>query len=119
MIINTKLDIAHKELIKIFLKANELDAVTISEEPLGINGRLHMVIGLKCTHEPTAEALTFMGLRHCGVLNMLDDYLLKCGVFPDALQPVSINRQIQEEREQRLNEDFLLKFEKLKTSRMI
>jgi len=110
MIIDTKLDIGHKELIKIFLKANELEGVEITEEPFELRGRFHMVLRLNSKFEGTSETFTFMGIRHCGILNMLDDYLLKCGVFPDALQPMSMYRQIQEEREQEINEKFMEKF---------
>jgi len=107
MIIDTRLDIAHIELIKIFLKANDLVGVEINEVPMEVNGRFHMVIQLESKYEPTSHSLTFMGLRHCGILNMLDDFLLKCGVLHDALQPKSYHRQLQEEKEQEQNEEFM------------
>ncbi len=113
MKIETRLDIAHVELIKIFLEANELVGVVIKEATMEVRGRHHMVIHLESTYEPTAIALTFMGVRHCGVLNMLDDYLLKCGVPLDALQPKSYHRQLQEEKEQKQNEDFVEVLEKI------
>jgi hypothetical protein len=112
MIIATKLDIVHLELIKIFCKANDLVGVEISEVPMEVNGRFHMVLQLECKYEPTSAALTFMGFRHCGILNMLDDYLLKCGVDPGSLQPASIQRQIQEEREAKQNAAFVEHLEK-------
>jgi hypothetical protein len=74
-----------------------------------VRGRHHRIIHLKITSEDSTIALTFMGLRHCSVLNMLDDYLLRCGVANDALQPASYHRQLQEEREARQNEEFLEK----------
>ena len=114
MIIDTKLDIAHKELILIFFKANELIGMVVTEEPIEIRGRFHMVLRLESTFQGTSEALTFMGIRHCGVLNMLDDYLLKCGVTWDALQPSSMHRQIQDEREQEENEKFIKDLNNLK-----
>lgn len=110
MIVNTTLDVAHLELIKIFIKANDLTGIIIKEVPWEVNGRFHMVLQLESTYEPSAEALTFLGFRHCGVLNMLDDYLLKCGVAPDALQPKSYHRQLQEEREQKVTEEFMIQF---------
>jgi hypothetical protein len=110
MIINTQLCVAHKELITIFLKANNLVGIVIREYPLEIRGRFHMVLQLESTYEPSAEALTFLGFRHSGVLNMFDDYLLKCGVEPDALQPKSYYRQLQEEREQEITEKFIKQF---------
>jgi len=113
MIIETRLDIAHVELIKIFLKANELVGVNIKEATMEVRGRHHMVIHLESTYEPTSIAFTFMGVRHSGVLNMLDDYLLKCGVPMDALQPKSYHRQLQEEKEAKQNEDFVEHLEKI------
>lgn len=114
MIIQTQLDIAHKELIKIFLEANELVGVEITEEPLEMRGRFHMVLRLNSRFEGTSETFTFMDIRHCGILNMLDDYLLKCGVMWDALQPASMHRQIQDEREQEENEKFIKDLNNLK-----
>ena len=107
MIIDTKLDIEHLELIKIFMKANDLVGVVITETPVEIRGKIHTCLSLESTVESTSVALTFMGIRHSGILNMLDDYLLKCGVPPDALQPATIYRQLQEERESDLNKDFM------------
>jgi len=92
MIINTQLDVAHLELIRIFLEANDIIGVVINQVPHEVRGRFHMVLQLDITYEPAAESLTFLGLKHCGVLNMLDDYLLKCGVLWDALQPKSMHR---------------------------
>src|SRR3954468_19512056 len=113
MIIETRLDIAHIELIKIFFQANDLTGVNITEGTMEVRGRHHMVLQLESTYEPTSVALTFMGVRHCGVLNMLDDYLLKCGVPMDALQPKSYHRQLQEEKEAKQNEAFVEQLEKI------
>jgi hypothetical protein len=107
MIINTQLDIAHIELIKIFIKANDLVGIVLREYPIEVRGRFHMCLQLESTFEDTSIALTFMGVIHCGVLNMLDDYLMKCGVTPDSLKPKSIHRQLQEEREAKFNEEFM------------
>jgi hypothetical protein len=114
MIIKTKLDIEHLELIKIFLKANELVGVVITEELWEVNGRFHMVLQLESTCDLTSTAITFLGIRHSGVLNMFDDYLIKCGVPVDALQPKSYHRQMQEERESEVTEDFMLRFMAIK-----
>lgn len=107
MIIDTQLDVDHLELIKIFIDANELVGVVIKQVPMTYNGRHHMVLQLESTYDLASEKLTFMGYRHSGVLNMLDDYLLKCGVPYDALKPKSYYRQLQEEQEEEINEDFL------------
>ena len=107
MIIDTQLDVEHLELIKIFIDANELVGIVIRQVPMEYNKRHHMVLQLESTHDLTSEKLTFMGYRHSGVLNMFDDYLLKCGVPHDALKPKSYYRQLQEEQEEEINEDFL------------
>ena len=115
MIVNTQLDIVHLELIKIFIKANDLVGIVIREYPVEVRGRFHMCLQLESTFEDTSIALTFMGVVHCGVLNMLDDYLIKCGVLTDALKPASIHRQMQEERESKSNEEFIEHMSALKT----
>jgi hypothetical protein len=106
MIINTKLDVAHLELIKIFIKANDLLGVEVNEVPLEIRGKFHMVLQLDCKYDESAQQLSLMGLRHSGILNMFDDYLLKCDVLPNALQPDSIVRQEAEERQAKVLENF-------------
>lgn len=107
MIIDTEIDIAHIELIKIFIKANDLVGIVITEAPHEVRGRFHMCLQLESTFEDTSVALTLMGVRHCGVKNMLDDYLLRCGIQPDAIRPKSMHRQLQEEREGEINKNFL------------
>jgi hypothetical protein len=79
----------------------------ITEEPVEIRGRFHMCLQLESKFDDTSVALTFLGLRHCGIQNMLDDYLMKCGVPWDALQPKSIHRQLQDEREEEQNKEFM------------
>lgn len=114
MIINTKIDVVHLELINIFIKANDLVGIVVSSEPYEINGRFHMTLRLTPTFEDTSATLTFMGIRHSGILNMLDDYLIKCGVPWDAISPPSIHRQIQEEKELKQNEDFMKRLLEIK-----
>lgn len=107
MIIETNLDIKHTKLMHIFFKANELVGVVVEEYPVEIRGRHHMMLRFNITYEPSAVALTFMGVRHAGIKNMFDDYLMKCGVPVDALQPASYHRQLQEEREAEENKRFI------------
>jgi hypothetical protein len=45
---------------------------------------------------------------------MFDDYLLKCGISWDAIKPRSVHRQLQEEKEQAVTEEFMKQFEKIK-----
>ena len=67
MIVNTELDVKHLELIKIFVKANDLVGIVIKEVPYEVRGRFHMCLQLETTFEDSAVALTFMGIRHSGV----------------------------------------------------
>lgn len=106
MIIDTFLDIAHLELIKIFIKANELTGVEVIEYPVELRGRHHMCIRLESTYEDSSAALTYLGFRHMGVKNMFDDYLIRCGVAPYDLNPNSYHTQLRHEREIEQNEKF-------------
>lgn len=114
MIITTKLSYEHLELIKIFMEANELTGVIIRPADLEIRGIIHRVIELDSTDEDTSSKLTFMGLRHYGVLNMLDDFLLKCGVSPLNLNPSTIYKQEREEYEDILHAQFTQHFDSTK-----
>jgi hypothetical protein len=107
MIVDTEISIEHLELIKIFLDANKLDGITATEHILEIRGVKHNVIRLISVKEESSIALTFMGVIHAGVLNMFDDYLLKCGVYPDQIKPKTMYRQVQEEREAVVNKQFI------------
>lgn len=107
MILKTQIDVRHQPLIVIFLKANDLVGVVVTQEVLEIRGKKHGVLQLESTVEDTSIALTVMGLRHCGILNMLDDYLLKCGVSWDKINPKSMHRQIQDEKEEEQTKKFM------------
>lgn len=106
MIIDTTLDIAHLELLRVFMKANDLD-IYVNEANVEIRGKSHKMIRLESAHEPAIQALTFLGLKHAGVLNMFDDFLLKCGVGVTELQPVSYYRQSLEEKDAAINQRFM------------
>jgi hypothetical protein len=99
MIVDTQLSVDHIELIKIFVEANELIETNVIEREVDIRGKKHRMLTLHTFNEDSATKLTFMGLRHAGVLNMLDDFLLKCDVSPLNLQPASIRTQENEEKE--------------------
>lgn len=118
MIIETELDIAHLELMKIFFKANDLIGVVIEEYPMEIRGRCHTMLRFTITNNETDLALTFMGVRHAGIKNMFDDYLLKCGVEVDALQPASYHRQLQDEQEEKMISEFMKELPNILNTRM-
>lgn len=107
MYIYTEIDTYHRSLIHTFILANELDGIYVEESSTEIRGNYHKVLALRCESEDSQIKLTFMGLRHSGILNMLDDYLLKCGIKWDALKPASYMRQLQNEKEYVQNEKFL------------
>lgn len=106
MNIETKINVDHLELIKIFLEANELNAIA-NEDEIIIRGVIHKALSIVVWDEDSEIKLTFMGVRHAGVLNMLDDYLLKCGVAVDTINPKTMHRQLQSEKEDRMNEEFV------------
>lgn len=114
MIIDTQISFDHLELIKIFIEANDLDGVVAYPQDLNIRGVIHRVISVKSLDEDSNVKLTFLGIRHSGVINMLYDYLLKCGVSPDRISPPTIHRQLQSEREEKQNEEFMAHLTKIK-----
>lgn len=99
MIVDTQLCTDHIELIKIFIEANELVEMQVIEREVNIRGKNHRMITLFTLNEDTSTKLTFMGLRHAGVLNMLDDFLIKCNVSPHALQPQSLRLKEHDEKQ--------------------
>lgn len=108
--IKTNLSIDHLELIKIFFEANQLLNVTINEYSKQIRSSSHKMIEIMYDDEDseTSSKITYMSIVHCGLQNMLDDYLMKCGVNVWDLQPASIKEQElkekQESRQQKLEE---------------
>jgi len=89
MEIRTELVQDHKALIEVFLKANELQSVKIGTyEKVVWDHTFHL---LKLTYDSDSEdalKLSYMSLVHMGIPNMLDDFLLKCGVDVSMLNPV-------------------------------
>lgn len=99
MIITTQLSYDHLALMQIFVDANELTGVILRPADLTVRGIIHRVIELESTNEDTSMKLTYLGIRHYGILNMFDDYLIKCGVDPRHLQPATLYMQEKEEYE--------------------
>ena len=83
--IQTEIPANHSELIKVFLKANELDADISYEGNIALN-RQTINISYNEENEDLCSKITYMSLRHLGFINMLDDFLLKCGVSPYMLR---------------------------------
>ena len=72
MKIKTTISEGYLDLLKTFAKANELDLTFNS------NGQ-HVEIEYNDDSD-TASKIMYMSIVHCGFLNMIYDYLKKCGV---------------------------------------
>lgn len=81
--IDTFLENSHMELIKIFFKANGMNATVVEYTDIENYGFSNM-IRIFLDDDSMVQA-TFMATRHAGFQNMLDDYLIKCGVAPHRL----------------------------------
>ncbi len=84
---------SHLELVKIFFDANDLKDVyitTYNETHFEDTEDEITYTLLSFSFYPetdTAEQITFMSMRHAGFLNMVNHYLLKCGVSILDLEP--------------------------------
>ena len=76
MILYSKISWGHLELLEIFFKANNLDVTCL----MNTIKSLPQVDFYYEDDSDTAMTLTFMGVRHLGIENMLCDYLINCGV---------------------------------------
>lgn len=93
MIVETCISYAHRSLLDTFFEANDLD-VKVERR------RAHPVDKINIIYEDnseTAMSLTFMGIVHLGVENMLCDYLQRCGIRPDLIGTFVLNRQVSNE----------------------
>lgn len=83
----------HIELVKIFFTANDLKDVYITSYPEtyfeGTEDEIvYKMLSLTFySNTETSEQITFMSMRHAGFLNMINDFLLKCGVSAFELEP--------------------------------
>ncbi len=108
MIVETTISATHLSLIDVFFQANKLDGVVISDYEHDIRGTKHIMLRLSWmdANYETAEKITYMAMIHCGIQNMLEDYLMKCNIDPFDLQPKSIKRQLDKENEEEENRKF-------------
>lgn len=114
MILQTNLCVAHLALIKVFFEANNMASVNVSDALSIIRGQSHKIIQLSWDDYDIDEKLTLMSLRHSGVQNMLDHYLLKCGVPWNELEPKTYYRQLQKEKEDAQIEEYMEHLKNLK-----
>lgn len=84
---DTRLCEEHAELIKTFFTANNFQSAVVAtyDEPETFGQTRMLCVWLD---EDDMSGLGFMGLKHAGAKNMLDDYLLKCGVPVQRLHAV-------------------------------
>lgn len=86
MEIDTDLSVEHSALVSLFMEANELNfevgAYTQTED-----GQTHQCIRLSTSDTDAESKIIMMGIRHSGVKNMLDHYLLRCAVPVEQLHP--------------------------------
>lgn len=76
MIIKSHISYGFVGLLRTFFTANNLTVVC--EER--VTGQADQINFIYEDDSETAIALTFMGMRHLGIENMLCDYLIKCGM---------------------------------------
>lgn len=122
-IIQTELSIKHLELIKIFFEANDMPDAVVRQYDKQIGAFYHPMIEIYCSSEDTETNITFMAMKHMGFKNMLDDYLMKCGVDHWNLEPDSVKiqraqeeAQIKKECEEQRDKEFNEYFNKRKQS---
>lgn len=105
MIIESNISYGYVGLLKIFFNANNLN-VECEERVNGKNIQINFIFE---DDSDTAIALTFMGMRHLGIENMLCDYLIRCGEDKNRLaygrQTIKRDmKKLDEEWEQRRQE---------------
>jgi hypothetical protein len=79
----------HKDLLQTFFEANDLNGIFMQDDRT-IDGVMHSFLIIMTADADTEMKLTFMGIRHAGIRNMFDDYLLK---FGPPLVPVTYRNQ--------------------------
>jgi hypothetical protein len=110
--IQTNLSTDHLELIKIFFEANELPNVRIYayDKQMGMFSHRMIEVSYDDQDGETGEKITYMSMVHAGFCNMLDDFLMKCGVDVWKLAPKTIKEQElkekEEERDRKMQEQF-------------
>src|SRR5271165_5700497 len=98
-VIETNIAVEHMALIEIFFKANRLENVKIGDCIKIYNGNPHHYIEISWDEtSETGVQISYMSVVHMGFLNMLDDFLLKCGVDINNFEPTSLKQQKRREK---------------------
>jgi hypothetical protein len=93
MILETRISFGHESLLWTFFDANNLKVQIVRRKAHPVDK-----IDLYYDEESdTAQELMFMGLVHSGIENMLDDYLIKCGVRPDLINTFVARREMTDD----------------------
>jgi hypothetical protein len=107
----------HMALLEIFFKANKLENVKLSEYHRPYNGENHKYIEISWDdNSETGVQISFMSVVHMGFLNMLDDFLLKCGVDVQNIGAESFRVQKRREVEEQKQKEFDVYFNQRKQS---
>lgn len=82
MKVKTEILTKHKSLIEIFMEACNLD-VKVNDYTKNVGNVKYTLIELEYEDDSdTAFTISVMSLKNCGLRNMLEDYLIKCGISP-------------------------------------
>lgn len=85
-ILNTKLYFRHKELIEIFLQANNFTDYSVQSYTRPDEFSDIELIQIQYQDNDDGMVMS-LALKHYGILNMFDHYLMKCGVHYSQLSP--------------------------------
>ncbi len=99
--------------MKIFLTANELEDTEVLQVDLEENDKKYPILEIVCHNDISAQSLTVLGLRNYGILNMFDDYLIRCGVDPWAIKPYNLIRDREDCEANKKFENFYQKIKKV------
>lgn len=87
MKVQTEILAYHQDFIQTFIEANELD-IKIEHYTREIGPVVYNMIELHYDEgSDTAYKISIMSLKNCGLRNMLEDFLIKCGISPFSLNP--------------------------------
>jgi hypothetical protein len=74
--IDTKISWGFLSLLEVFAKANNLEVNFIARDS-GLGKQVSITYD---ENSDTALSITMLAMKHAGFLNMLDDFLIRCGI---------------------------------------
>ncbi len=97
--VDTNISWGFLSLLEIFAKANNLEVNFIARD----NGLRKLVSITYDGNSDTALSITMLSVKHAGFLNMLDDYLIKCGIDP---RFISVGYTTEKKSEEQMEKDW-------------